>query len=97
MDDVNNGPFQLLKKRSYYQNQSLETIKSSIDKKLYYYLKPSELPAPRFYDQPKIHKSGVFMRPFVSYSGSPLYNQKKKKKNIINILKAYVKDENNNA
>ena len=34
------------------------------------------------------------MRPIVSYSGSPLYNLNKY---IANILKAYVKDKNNNA
>ena len=34
------------------------------------------------------------IRPIVSYSGSPLYNRNKY---IANILKPYVKDENNNA
>ena len=46
------------------------------------------------YGQPKIHKPGVPIRPIVSYSGSPLYNLNKY---IANILKAYVRDENNNA
>ena len=64
-----------------------------IDNKLYY-LKPNALPAPRFYGQPKIHKPGAPIHPIVSYSGSPLYNPNKY---IANILKAYVKDENNNA
>ena len=50
------------------------------------------LPAPRFYGQPKIQKPGVPIRPIVSYSGSPLYNLNKYKANI---LKAYVRDENN--
>ena len=45
-----------------------------IDNKLYCYLKPTDSPAPSFYGQPKIHKPGVPIRPFVSYSGSPLYN-----------------------
>ena len=42
----------------------------------------------------KIHKPVAFIRPIVSYSGSPLYNLNKC---MANILKAYVKDENNNA
>ena len=49
---------------------------------------------PRFYGQTKIHKPGAPIRPIVSYSGSLLYNLNKY---IANILKAYVKDENNNA
>ena len=64
------------------------------DNKLFYYLKPTASPAPRFYGQPKIHKPGVHIHPIVSYSGSPLYNLNKY---IANILKAYVKHENNNA
>ena len=40
-----------------------------IDNKLYYYLKPTELPAPRFYRHP--------------YSGSPLYNLNKYIANIL--------------
>ena len=65
--------------RSYYQNynQNIETkvLKDNtfIDNKLYYYLKPADLPVPRFYGQPKIHNPGVPMDPVVSYSGSPLY------------------------
>ena len=49
---------------------------------------------PRFYGQPKIHKPGVPIRPIVSYSGSSLYNLNKY---IADILKTYVKHENNNA
>ena len=60
-----------------------------IDNKLYYYLKPTDSPAPRFYGQPKIHKLGVLIPPIVSYSCSPPYNLNKY---IANILK----DENNN-
>ena len=56
-----------------------------IDNKLYYYLKPTYSPAPRFYGQPKIHNPGVPIRPIVSYSSSPLY---KLNKYIANILKA---------
>ena len=44
------------------------------DNKLYYYLKPTDWPAPRFYGQPNIHKPGVPIRPIASYSGSPLTN-----------------------
>ena len=40
-----------------------------------------------------MHKPRVPISPIVSYSGSPLYNLNKY---ITNILKAYVKDENNN-
>ena len=62
--------------------------------KLYYYLKSTEPPAPRFYGQPKIRKPGVPILPIVSYSGSPLH---KLNKHLASILKASVKDENNNA
>ena len=94
MDHINNGPYHLLKKDPTTKIKSkilkqLKVLKDNefIDNKLYYYLKPTDLPAPRFYGQPKIHKPGVFIRPIVSYSGSY----------IANILKAYLKDENNNA
>ena len=46
-----------------------------IDNKLYY-LEPIALSASRFYDQPKLHKSGVPIRPIASCSGSMLYNLK---------------------
>ena len=76
--------------------KQLEVLKDNqlIDNKLYYYLKPTDSPAPTFYGQPKIHKPGAPTRPIVSCSGSPLYNLNKY---IANILKAYVKHENNNA
>ena len=76
--------------------KQLKVLKDNefIDNKLYYYLKPTDSPVPRFYGQPKIHKPGVPIRPIVSYSGSLLYNLNKY---IANILKAYVRDENNNA
>ena len=79
-----------------FQMRTLKVLKGNefIDNKLYYYLKPTDSPGPRFYGQPKIHKPGVPIRSVVSYSGSPLYNLNKY---IVNILKAYVKDENNNA
>ena len=101
MDQINNGPYQLLKKDPTTKSKTktlkqLKALKDNefIDNKLYYYLKPTDSPAPRFYGQPKIHKPGVPIRPIVSYSGSPLYNLNKY---IANILKAYVRDENNNA
>ena len=100
MDHKNNGPYQLLKKdpTTKIKTKTLKQLKvlkdnEFIDNKLYY-LKPTDSPAPRFYGQPKIHKPGVPIRPIVSYSGSPLYNLNKY---IANILKAYVRDENNNA
>ena len=65
-----------------------------ISNKLYYYLKPTEPPAPRFYGQPKIRKPEVPILRIVSYSGSPLYNLNK---HLASILKTNVKDENNNA
>ena len=65
-----------------------------INNKLYYYLKSTEPPAPRFYRRPKISKPGVPILPIVSYSGSPLY---KLNKHVASILKANVKDENDNA
>ena len=101
MDHINNGPYQLLKKdpTTKIKAKTLKQLKvlkdnEFIDNKLYYYLKPTDSPAPRFYGQPKIHKPGVPIRPIVSYSGSPLYNLNKY---IANILKTYVKHENNNA
>ena len=101
MDHINNGPYQLLKKdpTTIIKAKTLKQLKvlknnKFIDNKLYYYLKPTDSPAPRFYGQPKIHKPVVPIRPIVSYSGSPLYNLNKY---IANILKTYVKHENNNA
>ena len=59
-------------------------VKEFIDNKLYYYVKPTGSPAPKFYGQPKIHKPGVPILRIISYSGSPLYNLSKY---IANILK----------
>ena len=77
MDDINNSPCQLLKKDSTTKIKTktlkqLRALKDSEfnDNKLYYYLKPTDSLAPRFYGQPKIHKPGVSIRPIVSYSGS---------------------------
>ena len=101
MDHINNGPYQLLIKDPTTKSKTntlkqLKVLKDNefIANKLYYYLKHTDLPAPSFYGQPKTHKTGVPIRPIVSYSGSPLYSLNKY---IVNILEAYVKDENNNA
>ena len=101
MDQINNGPYQLLKKdpTTKIKVKTLKQLKvlkdnEFIDNKLCYYLKPTDSPAPRFYCQPKIHQPGAPIRPIVSYSGSPLYNLNKY---IANILKTYAKHENNNA
>ena len=100
-DHINNGPYQLLKKdpTTKIKTKTLKQLKvlkdnKFIDNKLYYYLKPADSPAPRFYFQLQILKPGVPIRPIVSYSASPLYNLNQY---IANILKAYVRDENNNA
>ena len=81
MDHINNGPYQLLKKEptTKIKTKTLKQLKvlkdnEFIDNKLYYYLKPTDSPAPRFYGQPKIHRPGVPICPIVSYSGSLLYN-----------------------
>ena len=84
MDHINNGPYQLLKKdpTTKIKTKTLKQLKvlkdnEFIDNKLYYYLKPTDSPAPRFYGQPKIHKPGIPIRPFVSYSGSSMYKLNK--------------------
>ena len=101
IDHINNGPHQLLKKdpTTIIKAKTLKQLKvlkdkEIIDNKLYYYVKPTDLPAPRFYGQPKIHKPGVPICPIVSYSGFLLYNLNKY---IANILTTYVKHENNNV
>ena len=101
VDYINNGPYQLLKKgpATKIKAKTLKQLKvlkdnESTGNKLYYYLKPTNSPAPRIYGQPNIHKLGVPIRPIASYSSSPLYSLNKY---IANILKAYVKDGNNNA
>ena len=76
--------------------KQLEVLKDNvfIESKLYYYLKPTESPAARFYEHTKIRKPGVPIRPIVSYSSSSLHNPNKC---IANILKSYVKDGNSNT
>ena len=93
--------YQLLK-RDPTTKIKAKTLKQLMDMKdnefinnnLYNHLEPTDSSVPTFSGQPKIHKPGVPIRPIVSYSGSPLYNLNKY---IANILKAYVRDENNNA
>ena len=70
MDFINNVPYQLLEKdpTTKIKAKTLKQLKvlkdnEFIDNKLYYYLKPTDSPAPRFYGQPKIHKPGVPIRP----------------------------------
>ena len=101
MDRISNGPYQFLKKDPTTKiktntSKQLKTLKDNefIDNKAYYYLQSTNSSAPRVYAQSKIHKPGVPIRPVVSYSDYPLYNLNKY---TANILKAYVKDENNNA
>ena len=72
MDHINNGPYQLLKKdpTTKIKTKTLKQLKvlkdnEFIDNKLYYYLKPTDSPASRFYGQSKIHKPGVPIRPIV--------------------------------
>ena len=90
MDHTNNGPYQLLKKdpTTKIKTKTLKQLKvlkdKFIDNKLYYYLKPTDLPVPKFHGQPKTHIPGVPIHPIVSYSGSLLYDLNKY---IANILK----------
>ena len=72
MDHINNGPYQLLKKDPTTKIKTktltqLKVLKSSefFDNKLYYYLIPTDMTAPIFYHQPKLHKPGVPIRPIV--------------------------------
>ena len=84
MDHINNGPYQSIKNvpttkistRTLKQLKALK-VKKLIYNKLYYYLKPTDSPAPRFYGHTKNTLPGDYIRPIVSYSGSALYNLKK--------------------
>ena len=60
--------------------------KGSIDKNLFYKLKPSLSRAPRFYGLPKIHKPDNPLRPIVSAIDSPTYNLAKFVTSIISPL-----------
>ena len=79
MYHINNGPYQLLKKdpATKIKTKTLKRLKVQkdkefIDNKLYYYLKPTDSPGPRFYGQPKIHKPGVQIHPITSYYWLPV-------------------------
>ena len=72
IDHVNNGSYQLLKNdpTTKIKAKKLEKLKvpkesEFIDNNLFYYLKPTDQPAPRFHGQQKIHKPGVSIRPIV--------------------------------
>ena len=91
VDHINNDPYQLLKKDPTTKIKSktlkqLKVLKNNefVDNKFYYYLKPTDSPAPRFYGQPKIQEPGIPIRPVVTYCGCPLNNLNKY---IANILK----------
>ena len=94
MDHINNGTYPLLKKdpTTKIKTRILKKLKvlkdnNFTDDRLYYYLKPADSPAPRFYGQPKTHKPWGPIRLIVSYIGSPLNNRNKY---TAKILKAYV-------
>ena len=66
VDHINKSPYELLKtdlttKIKAKALKQLKVLKDNecIDDKLYYYRKPTNLPARGFYGQPKIHKPGV--------------------------------------
>ena len=101
MDHINNDTYQLPKKDPITKIKAkilkqLKALKDNEfnDNKLYYYLKPTDSPARRFYGQPKLHKPGVPICLIISYSDCPLYNLNKC---IANILKTYVREEKNNT
>ena len=58
----------------------------TIDKSLYFKLKPTDSQAPRFYGLPKIYEASIPVRPIVSYSFILLFNLSKY---IAKILKPY--------
>ena len=79
MDHINNGPYQILKKdpTTKVKTKTLKQLKVLKDNefivnKLFYFLKPTDSHAPRFYVQPKMHKLRVPIRPIASSSCSPL-------------------------
>ena len=81
---MNNDSYQLLTKgpTTKIKVKTLKQLKAVnknefIDNKLYYYLKRTDSPAPRFYRQQKMNKAGVVTCPIVSCSGSPLYSLNK--------------------
>ena len=79
-EHIESGPYETLKRdpTESIKRECLKKLKSLKDRNikdqsLYYKLKPTDSPAPRFYGLPKIHKQGIPIRPIVSYTGTPLY------------------------
>lgn len=98
---IDNGPYKYLKKDpteciKREARTKLQKLKEReiIDQSLYFKLKPTDSPAPRFYGLPKIHKPDIPIRPIVSYVGTPLY---KLSKYIASILQHYTKSGNNHS
>ena len=96
-EHIDNGPYKRLKR------DPTETIKKDtrtilltlnregfIADMLYYKLRPSDTPPPRFYGLPKVHKQGIPIRPIVSCTGTPLYNLSKY---LASILSNYTKSD----
>ena len=93
-EHINNGPYKRLKKDPTESIKrtclnKLKDLKSRelIDQKLYYKLRPTGSPAPKFYSLSKIHKKGRPLRPTLSYTGTPLY---KLSKYVATILSNYI-------
>ena len=81
-ETLKRDPTESIKRECLKKLKSLKN-RNIIDQSLYYKLKPTDSPAPRFYGLPKIHKQGIPIRPIVSYTGTPLY---KISKHVANIL-----------
>ena len=77
MDHINNGQsYHIIKTKTLKQLKDLKNNKI-IYNKLHFCLKPTYSLVPNFYDQPRMYKPGVPIRPIVSYSSLPLYNLNK--------------------
>lgn len=97
LDHIENGPYKILKRdpsRGIKESirKKLQSLKDNchIDDKLYFKLKPTDAPMPRFYGLPKIHKDNIPIRPIVSYSGTPLYRLSN---HVADILKTYTSSD----
>ena len=96
-EHINNGPYKLLKRDpTEIIKRETRSILLALNKEgfipdmLYYRLRPSDTPPPRFYGLPKVHKQGIPIRPIVSCTGTPLYNLSK---HIASILSNYTKSD----
>ena len=65
-EHIESGPYETLKRNptESIKRECLKKLKSLkdrniVDQSLYYKLKPTDSPAPRFYGLPKIHKQGI--------------------------------------